>query len=355
MKNGSQKRIAQVNGTDPWRITFDTNPDTCNLHCMMCEEHSNHRNTLRPQQRLMDIAIIQKVVESVAPHGIREIIPSTMGEPLLYPHFDKIISLVRQHDLKLNLTTNGTFPGRGVDEWAGIILPVASDVKISINGATKETGEAIMCGINFEKQVWNIERFIEVRDEIRRKKSTNHPTVTFQVTYLERNLVELPDMLRMAIDMGADRFKGHHLWITWPELENESLQRNPESRGCWNRVVQRLMEIAEAHRLPDGSKIVLDNVYPISGNGHEGGVPHHWQCPFLGREAWIAWDGTFNVCCSPDALRRTLGDFGNVTENDFMDLWTGKRYRELVRNWGSYDVCRKCNMRKPSADLMGCT
>src|SRR5207253_2951864 len=27
-------------GAGPWRITFDTNPDTCNLHCVMCEEHS---------------------------------------------------------------------------------------------------------------------------------------------------------------------------------------------------------------------------------------------------------------------------------------------------------------------------
>ncbi len=24
----------------PWRITFDTNPDNCNLKCIMCEEHS---------------------------------------------------------------------------------------------------------------------------------------------------------------------------------------------------------------------------------------------------------------------------------------------------------------------------
>ena len=24
----------------PWRITFDTNPDDCNLQCLMCEEHS---------------------------------------------------------------------------------------------------------------------------------------------------------------------------------------------------------------------------------------------------------------------------------------------------------------------------
>ena len=34
----------------PWRITFDTNPDDCNLRCVMCEEHSPH-STLQVQRR----------------------------------------------------------------------------------------------------------------------------------------------------------------------------------------------------------------------------------------------------------------------------------------------------------------
>ena len=29
----------------PWRITFDTNPDDCNLHCIMCEDHSPYSST----------------------------------------------------------------------------------------------------------------------------------------------------------------------------------------------------------------------------------------------------------------------------------------------------------------------
>lgn len=29
-----------THNTAPWRITFDTNPDDCNLRCIMCEEHS---------------------------------------------------------------------------------------------------------------------------------------------------------------------------------------------------------------------------------------------------------------------------------------------------------------------------
>lgn len=68
----------------PWRITFDTNPDLCNLNCIMCEEHS-HLSPLREERlrnrlpkRTMDIEVIEKVIEECVPNGLKEIIPSTM-------------------------------------------------------------------------------------------------------------------------------------------------------------------------------------------------------------------------------------------------------------------------------------
>jgi hypothetical protein len=54
---------------------------------------------------------------------------------------DEIIDLCTEYEVKLNLTTNGTFPGRGADAWAERIVPVGSDVKVSWKGATKETQE----------------------------------------------------------------------------------------------------------------------------------------------------------------------------------------------------------------------
>ena len=41
---------------------------------------------------------------------LREVIPSTMGEPLLYSHFDELLELCESLEISLNLTTNGTFP-----------------------------------------------------------------------------------------------------------------------------------------------------------------------------------------------------------------------------------------------------
>jgi len=337
----------------PWRITFDTNPDQCNLRCIMCEEHSKYYLSKGNMNRIMDFQIIEEVIEDAVDYGLQEIIPSTMGEPLLYKSFIDLIKLVKRRSLKINLTTNGTFPRLGVEEWANLILPIASDVKISINGAIKETNELIMEGINFKKQISNIKNFVYTRDKIR-KKGINHPTITFQTTFMKRNLKELPELLRIAIKMDIDRFKGHHLWITHPELENESLKQDWDSIKQWNKIAEEMHVIAETERLNNGQKIKLDNIYPILYHNKNNKILDDFICPFLGREAWIAWDGKFNVCCAPDNLRGKFGSFGNVKDNNFMELWTSKSYTDIIQNWGNYEVCGICNMRKPKKDIRGC-
>ena len=334
----------------PWRITFDTNPNMCNLRCIMCEVHSIYNKNRPKTNRIMPFELIKKVVNSASRNGLKEIIPSTMGEPLLYPYFEDIIWLAKKHNIKVNLTTNGTFPKKGAEGWGEIILPVASDVKISINGAIKETAESIMVGVNFEKQIENTKKFIEVRDDVR-KSGVNYPTVTFQVTYMERNVEELPLLLKMAVELDVDRFKGHHVWVTWPELEEESLKRDRNAIKKWNNIVEKLYETRERYHKRDGRKIILDNVYKLPLESSTESIPDSWLCPFTGREAWIAWDGTFNVCCSPDDLRKTLGYFGNVNNADFMGLWNSEKYNRFIENWGNYEVCKNCNMRRPASDI----
>ena len=116
-----------------------------------------------------------------------------MGEPLLYRHIDEIIDLCSEYGVKLNLTTNGTFPGRGARAWAKRIVPVASDVKISWNGARKETHEAIMLGTQWETVLNNVRTFVKVRDSSA-LAGGNRCNVTFELTFLETNLGELSDL-----------------------------------------------------------------------------------------------------------------------------------------------------------------
>lgn len=339
----------------PWRITFDTNPDDCNLRCIMCEEHSiystcqSQRKVEGRPRRRMDIQLIRKILEEAKDTPLREIIPSTMGEPLLYRHFESIIDLCHEFDVKMNLTTNGTFPKYGAKEWAEKIVPIGSDVKISWNGATKKTSELIMIGSNFEKRVQNVKDFIQVRDTIARAGG-NFCRVTFQLTFIEAGVEEIPEVVKLAASLGVNRVKGHHLWVFTKEMENESMRRSHEAIQKWNDIARLSQEAAEKYRLPDGEKVLLENIYELDERATEE-LLAEGTCPFLGQEAWVSAEGRFNPCCAPDEDRRKLGDFGTLKNQSIGDIWRSKAYHNLQKKYLQNEVCKRCNMRKKINDL----
>lgn len=336
----------------PWRITFDTNPDTCNLKCVMCEEHSPHsplqilRKAERRPRRIMPIELIRKVIAEAVPHGLREIIPSTMGEPLLYDHFEEIIELCRAHGVKLNLTTNGTFPRLGAEAWARRIVPVASDVKISWNGATAETQQEIMIGSRWDAAVANVRAFIAVRDE-HASAAGHRCRVTFQLTFLETNVGELPDIVRLAVELGVDRVKGHHLWAHFDEIKGQSMRRDAHAIRRWNMAVLAAREAAAERPLASGKPVLLENLFLLDEQA-TGDLAPGGPCPFLAQEAWVSAQGRFDPCCAPDAQRRTLGDFGTLDDRGLMEIWSGDAYQQLTRTYRSRSLCLGCNMRRPS-------
>ena len=336
----------------PWRITFDTNPDDCNLHCIMCEDHSPYSTTQsdrrkegRPKRR-MGIDLIRRVMEESRGTGLREIIPSTMGEPLLYRYFDEILDLCVEYGVMLNLTTNGTFPQRGAKAWAERIVPVTSDVKVSWNGATKETHENVMLGSNWETVVENVRTFIGVRDA-HAEAGGNRCRVTFQLTFMEINVSELPDIVKLAAELGVDRVKGHHLWVHFGEMRRQSMRRSADAITRWNAIVDSAYEMAERHRLPNGDQVLLENIFRLD-ESDEGDIAPDGVCPFLGQEAWVASDGRFNPCCAPDVLRRTLGYLGNVNSTSLYDIWESAEYRNLEAKYMENALCQGCNMRRPA-------
>jgi glycosyltransferase involved in cell wall biosynthesis/MoaA/NifB/PqqE/SkfB family radical SAM enzyme len=335
----------------PFRITFDTNPDDCNLQCIMCEEHSPHSASQETRaaegraRRRMPIDLVRRVLEDSRGTGLREIIPSTMGEPLLYHGFDEILDICAKEGVFLNLTTNGTFPRRGARAWAERIVPVTSDVKISWNGATKATHELIMIGSRWEQVLENARVFIEVRDA-HAAAGGNRCRVTFQLTFLETNTPELAGVVRLAARLGVDRVKGHHLWAHFDAIEPLSMRRDAGSIARWNQAVIEARRASEEQRLPNGKRVLLENIFLLDEGARLDLAPGG-RCPFLGQEAWVSAEGRFDPCCAPDAQRRTLGELGDLNETSIRAIWEGDAYRGLVRSYRNRALCLGCNMRKP--------
>mgnify|MGYP001158614243 FL=1 len=339
-----------VHRSAPWRITFDTNPDDCNLNCVMCEEHSpyspSHQARIKGElpYRRMNIETIEQVISECAPHGLEEIIPSTMGEPLIYKHMPRIIELCHEHGIKLNLTTNGTFPGKGAEKWARMIVPVGSDVKLSWNGSNRTSQSLVMINNDFDKNMEDLRTFIRIRDE-HANNGGNYCSVTLQMTFMEMNLEQVPRVVELAIKEGVDRVKGHHLWAHFEEIKDEDLRRSKDSIERWNEIARECIEIADNNLLPNGKRIILANIYELDPE-HGGELHPAATCPFLGQEAWVNHEGRFDPCCSPDDLRQTLGYFGNVGDEGLLDIWQSSEYQNLLENYLDFDVCKQCNMRQ---------
>ncbi|MFD2914775.1 glycosyltransferase [Psychroserpens luteus] len=335
-----------------WRVTIDTNPEDCNLKCIMCEEHSPYSNFIDTlyketgvKRRRMDFAIVTQIFEQASALGVKEIIPSTMGEPLLYKQFDEIFDLAKQYDIKINLTTNGTFPKKSVLDWAKLIVPNTSDVKISWNGATAETSKEVMHGLDFEKAMANVKEFIAYRDEY---LLTNgyFCRVTLQLTFMQNNMHELVDIIKLAASLGVDRVKGHQLWDHFDEIRELSMKATPESVSQWNTYVLEAHKAAEEFRKPNGEKVLLENIISIEDN-EISEVPRDYECPFLEQELWISATGQISPCCAPDNLRQSLGDFGNIKTSTIQEVLKSEHYLDLVSNYKTKDVCKTCVMRKP--------
>ena len=341
-----------MNGINIWRITLDTNPEDCNFHCIMCEEHSKYSDFKQRlfektgiKRRLMPESWLENIFKEAKELGVKEIIPSTMGEPLLYKHFERILELCKKYDIKLNLTTNGSFPGKKIEEWAKLIIPITSDIKISINGATKQTSESIMEGSNFDKQLANVKALVKYRNEYF-EQTGYYCRITFQLTFMQNNMHELVDIVKLAARLDIDRIKGHHLWTHFKEIENLSFKYSKESIAKWNKLVEKAKEAQEIYRKPNGEKIIFENIYPLDFEESKE-VPDEYECPFLKKELWISATGKISPCCAPDELRDTLGDFGTYPETKLKDVITSDIYLDLCENYKQKPLCKTCNMRVP--------
>ena len=339
--------------TNLWRLTIDTNPEDCNLKCLMCEEHSPYSDFIPKlfmetgiKRRRMKFETVEEIFYQAKGLGVKEIIPSTMGEPLLYKGIERIFELSERHGIKINLTTNGTFPKHPVEEWAKMIVPNTTDIKISWNGATAQTAEKIMIGLNFQQVIENVRSFVAFRNR-HFGETGYYCKISFQLTFMQNNMQELADIIKLAAELDIDRVKGHQLWAHFDEIKNLSMKANSDNIVKWNEYVNQAYQAQESYRRPNGKMVILENIIPLHENDNIQ-VPENYECPFLGKELWISATGKISPCCAPDSLRKSLGDFGNIEDATIHDILNSTTYRELMRNYKAKPLCKTCNMRKPT-------
>ena len=273
------------------RITLLTNPDVCNLHCLLCfrrqQAHSFRFGSMTIETAKAAIKKYAAERDASGKRILREVIPSTMGEPLLYSKFEELLDFCETTGIKLNLTTNGTFPGKwGTPPGMEKLLAACIDIKIS-------TLSYEMGGFSLSKWRENVEQLLDCRQRQKNSGSKELSTVSRQVTLHRENLDQLEPILHWAESIGIHRIKWNPVVIldsmpqeirTLFELDNDTLSK-----------LRQEFQTGSLHskQIKNEGSLFLENA---TGDCPMAGDCSH--CPFKD-EAWIWPDGHEDHCPNP--------------------------------------------------------
>ncbi len=129
--------------------------NNCNLDCLMCRPSISRR-----ERSTMDLDLFARCVEYQKRFGRGPTAVHTIGEPLLNPRLEDYLLVLLQHDVKIMLSSNGLLLARRMDllfEYADVI----SSLRLSIDGATRETYEKIRRPGRFDQLLSNLDAFAD--------------------------------------------------------------------------------------------------------------------------------------------------------------------------------------------------
>ena len=282
------------------RITLLTNPDKCNLNCPLCflNQRGFSRCSLGVGEMSFETAraAIEKYVAECDASGkrvLREVIPSTMGEPLLYSHFDELLALCESLELPLNLTTNGTFPGKwGSDAGMAELLRACSDIKVSY-----------LASEQFDGWKANVEKLLDVRRVLMTcdaeqgecsENAARPATVSIQVTLHKKNVDKAAELVLWASSVGINRIKWNPVVLLSTASQQlremyalDDAQIESLRQELWNGA------LSASNVKHEGSLFFNNGVdYCAVGGKCE-------SCPFAD-EVWVWPDGHEDHCPNPE-------------------------------------------------------
>jgi len=246
----------------------------CNLKCRMCigVNAASHPNKLS----FIDVNEIAAML-AAAPTITGITLSSGDSDPLLHPQFADVLNVAAQHNVRVDLYTNG-LPLSAKTARTIATGGAVSMINVSIDAAMAETYARIRGG-DFEKVIRNLGMLTEMRNEA----GTQQPLISTSFVAMRDNVHELPEFVRTVYGLGANQVIVDDL-SGWRDAGNgnepataadgcagylgraQSMARELGVRISFHERLQRVLDDAkrQASVDADGQK---DSDWPDNGSG----------------------------------------------------------------------------------------
>lgn len=304
----------QILSAMPRRFVFELT-NACNLRCKMCGRNSAD---FQPTWFQMDWL---KYFEPAA-HLVEEVTLMGWGEPTVHPHFAEFLSWAYRLGLRKYFCTNGM----RLDKLFDDIFNTETDIiAVSMDGACAETNEEIRRGADFHKILRNISAITEYKAA----HGLQFPYMNFVFTAMEQNLGELPELVRLAGEVGLDEVKVVYLTAFDEAMAAEVLY---DKMARTRDVFQAAIEVGKAQN--------VSLKLPHLVGEDPAGTQCHKDCYTAWRDFFLGSDGYVRPCMS------TAEKLFSISKYDtFAEMWNAaeyQRHRSAVNSDKMAMACRNC-------------
>lgn len=298
----------------PRRLVFELT-NACNLNCVMCG-----RNSADFRPTVFNFEWTSKFEEII--DKVEEVTLMGWGEPTVHPNFKEFLYWAQEKGLRKYFCTNGM----KLDSLLETIFETQVDlIGISLDGADAKTNDSIRRGSDFKKIISNIKKITDEKN----RRGIGYPYMNFVLTAMKSNLYQIPDLVRLAHDVGVEEVKVVYLTVFDEKLEKESLlDRQKETKQVFEEAVAVAQELGVSLKLPyiQGEDIAEEK--------------NHKDCFTTWRDFFLGSDGYVRPCMSTPVKFFDISKYSN-----FEEMWNSKEFvnfREQVNKEHMCEACRNC-------------
>lgn len=307
---------------EPTAFTFCLTT-SCNLRCPICT-----RVIYKLPIKFMDQEIVKEIV-NISSFTIFAYLVGP-GEPLLYPNFLEVLKRMREKGVGIRFLTNATLLDKKIARelcYLGI-----NEVEFSVDAVTQETYEKVRrgSGRRVDKMIENIKTLTAVK----RKIGSNVPVLYINFVGMRDNIKELPNVVKMATELGVKQVRVANLSINRLEsLCEQHLHEVP-------KLAHHFIEKARALSYELGVSLLVRPQIPTPKLcsepwttpyiDEEGNV---WACNFCGatiRAPTTLWYSHIPIKVSVRQIENLL--FGNIKYEKLYRIWNNHKARLLRKH-----------------------
>jgi radical SAM protein with 4Fe4S-binding SPASM domain len=309
----------------------------CNLRCKMCLV--SYRKPLSKSEGALDYEDYLQLLDALP--GLRRLTLQGLGEPLLSPHIFEMVEQATGRGIDVGFNTNAMLLTRRRSDR--LVECGLGWLHVSLDGATAQTYESIRGRGGFDRVVANLRELVASR----LAAGTPKPRIQVNVVAMRMNYRELPELVDLCADIGADRLWVQNLSHSFDDTApagsyrgirefaaEEALRETDDAVSVFARTRQRAASHGLDIRLPEMARAGAD--------GRAASTP---ACTWPWDSAYITHDGVVQPCCM--VMGSDRADLGRLSEDSFAQIWSGHAYRRFragLLNGDPPAVCRGCSV-----------